>query len=117
MNSCLRHRAMFGAGPGQFELGQEVGSVVDVDLAFSLRRVQQAKHAEDIRRFHVPEVRGDMDDSVLGIAESIDFRPLGVGYAGHRQRVDRHDDHVFMQHVVVFDSWPASPGAWSLFRG
>jgi putative transposase len=72
---------------------------LDRDRAFSLRRVQQAKRAKDIRLFHVPEMRGEMDDPVLGIAERIDCRPLGVWY-GRRRRLLRpaarpHGDHGF----------------------
>ena len=56
-----------------------------------------------VRRFHVAETRGDVDDPVLGVAEGVDLHSLGVGYARHWQRLDGHDDHVLVAHVVVFD--------------
>ena len=51
-----------------------------------------------------------MENAVPGIAESIDFRPLGVWYARHRQGVDRHDYNVFVEHAIVVDVGPHRQG-------
>ena len=43
MNSRLRHGAIVGSSPAsQLEFGQEVGSRIDVDVAFGVRGVEQA---------------------------------------------------------------------------
>ena len=42
----------------------------------------------------------------LLVAEVVDRYPLVVGQPRHRHGVDRHDDHVLVQHVVVLDVGP-----------
>jgi len=55
-----------------------------------------------------------VEDSVASPAEIVDFEPLGVRHSWHRQGIDRHDDHVFVDHVIVLDIGPQCQGR-SLF--
>ena len=111
MKSRLRHwRHRRFVARGQLQFGQEVRSRVDVDVAFGVRGVEQAQRGRNVRPFHVPVAGADVDDAVPLVAELVDRYPLVVGQAGHRHGVDRHDDHVSMQHAVVLDVGPHRQG-------
>ena len=93
-----------GAPPlHQLDLRQEIRSVIDRDQSLGFRRLEQTQRAADVRRFHVPETCGDVDDSVVSGAERVDLDALRVRDPWDWQRIDRHDHHVLVENVVVFD--------------
>ena len=59
-----------------FDKKYEASSIAIKSLG--LRRLEQTQRAADVRRFHVPETCGDVDDSVVGVAERVDLDALRV---------------------------------------
>ena len=63
----------------QLDLRQVIQSVIDCDLSLGFRGLVQSQRVADVGGFHVPETRGDVDDSVVSGAEWVDLDALRVG--------------------------------------
>src|ERR1700730_4864810 len=72
-----RHRRLVTRD--QLEVGQEVRSRFDVDVAFGVRGVEQAQRGRNVRPFHVPIARADVDDAVPLVAELVNRYAVVVG--------------------------------------
>ena len=90
------------AGP-QLDRREEVGGFVDLERALQARLRGQAQRRRDVGLLHVAEAGADVGDAVVAVAEVVDREALGGRHVGDRERLDREDDDVLVEDLVVLD--------------
>ena len=106
-NSRLRQRLRPGASP-------RLRSIVDRKYDGSPRPsgcsrsglADQRQQRRDVLPVHVAEPGRHERDPVVPVAERVDADPLVLGHVRHGHGLDRQDQHVPVQHVVVLDVGP-----------
>src|SRR5262249_12219130 len=87
----------------EFDLGEEVGDVVFVERAFDAGLADEGDEGGDVGCVHVAEAGGGVGDAVVAVAELVDREPFVGGNVGAGSRLDREDEDVLVEDVVVHD--------------
>lgn len=85
--------------------------MVELQLSFGLAGVEHRQRAGHIRRLHVADPSGDVDDPVVGVAEIVDDDPSVGRDAGHGLGLDGKDHDLLVPHMIVFHVGPHGQGS------
>ena len=107
MNRCFRQRLMPGILPWTSSIRDtKYDALSGVERAFAVGAADQRYEAGDVRLVHVAEAGGDVDDLVVLVPEVVDLQPLPSGDVGRGHRLDRENEDVLVEDLVVFDVCP-----------